>query len=556
MCADYTGQTIDDRYRLLQLLGEGGMGAVYLGEHIRMEKKVAIKFLHASLSDDPTAVKRFFREAKVAARLRHPNIINVLDTGVFSNREPYLVMEFLEGVSLHTLLTRTDTGTLTLPATLGIMEPVLNALETAHRAGIVHRDLKPDNIFLTRPSVGDPVIKLIDFGVSKFLTPNIQSQLTLTGTAVGTPMYMSPEQIAADGELDHRADLYAVGVILYKTLSGELPFKADNYHQLLMKILTAGPIPPKEANPEFPDEMVPVVSKLLQKEPPQRYESAEALLADLKNLDAYAERKTELDLYTSGIVHPDIAVGNIGENAGAGSHDTLRDKVSVSQANAPKGHNQESGARDLDHWTNTMNPRVRLKETLLLVFIIVGVLGAVIGTLVRPSGERSRDSMQTAGKPASQNQNRIEGGLSVAPPVVKSPVLEAVKIQVTGIPSDAAIFYGKAPVSQNPFLVQPTKSLVPLKVTAPGYKNFVKWVLPDQDRTIEVALVPETTAQVVGPSPDTIEYATETEKQFTNEHTKKTTSQRRRQEPRENQPSEEKIVDIGGVAKFTNRFDD
>jgi serine/threonine protein kinase len=186
---------LDGRYRIDRLLGEGGMGAVYLASHVGLGRQVAIKFLHADLISREDVVGRFYREAQAAAAIRHKNIIEVFDVGMSAKGEPFLVMEYLEGESLAGLLKRV--GPLSLGAACAVMEPVLQALQAAHRKGIVHRDLKPDNIFLAYQQGEPPVVKIIDFGISKFTQGELDKWRTKTGSVMGTPAYMSPEQARA-----------------------------------------------------------------------------------------------------------------------------------------------------------------------------------------------------------------------------------------------------------------------------------------------------------------------------------------------------------------------
>jgi serine/threonine protein kinase len=218
---------LDGRYRIVRLLGEGGMGAVYLASHVGLGRDVAIKFLHAEFISREDIVGRFRREAQAAAAIRHKNIIEVFDVGMSPQGEPFLVMEYLEGESLAGLLKRV--GPLSLGAACAVMEPTLQALQAAHRKGIVHRDLKPDNIFLAYQEGEPPVVKIIDFGISKFTQGDPDKWRTRTGAVMGTPAYMSPEQARGSASLDHRTDLYSMGTILFEMLTGGLPYAGTNF---------------------------------------------------------------------------------------------------------------------------------------------------------------------------------------------------------------------------------------------------------------------------------------------------------------------------------------
>jgi serine/threonine-protein kinase len=233
------GALLDGRYRIVRLLGEGGMGSVYLASHVGLGRDVAIKFLHADLASRDEMVGRFHREAQAAAAIRHKNIIEVFDVGMSPQGEPFLVMEYLEGESLAGLLKRA--GPLNLGAACAVMEPTLQALQAAHRKGIIHRDLKPDNIFLAHQQGEPPVVKIIDFGISKFTQGEIDKWRTKTGSILGTPAYMSPEQARGSAGLDHRTDIYSMGTIFFEMLTGALPFAGNNFAEYLSAMLIEDP---------------------------------------------------------------------------------------------------------------------------------------------------------------------------------------------------------------------------------------------------------------------------------------------------------------------------
>ena len=250
---------LDERYRIVRLLGEGGMGAVYLAEHVGLGKQVAVKVLHAEFTNRDDAIARFRREAQVAAALRHKNIIEVFDVGVSARGEPYLVMEYLEGESLRGLMARSKR--IDLGAACAIIEPVLLALQAAHRKGIVHRDLKPDNVFLAYEPGEPMLVKLIDFGISKFASADPDRWRTQTGMVLGTPNYMSPEQARGAANVDQRTDLYAVGTILYELLTGDLPYTGQSFTEFFARLLTEEPRSPRALYADLPAEVEPLLHK-------------------------------------------------------------------------------------------------------------------------------------------------------------------------------------------------------------------------------------------------------------------------------------------------------
>ncbi|MFK7986992.1 MAG: protein kinase [Sandaracinaceae bacterium] len=275
------GQVVANRYRVLALLDEGGMGAVYVAEHLLIGRKVALKRLHPELTSDEMAVARFQREARAAAATGHEHIVEVLDLGFADDGAPFLVMEYLRGSSLAKLL---DAETSLAPRrACRITGQVLAALDAVHDRGIVHRDLKPDNLFLTRKQGDTDFVKVVDFGISKTQPAEGETRmdLTRTGVMMGTPFYMSPEQARGVKQLDHRVDLFAAGVILYEMLTGTLPFDGENYHQLLQAILSGKHDPVQTRRRDLDPELAAVVERAIANRPDDRYQTAREMLTAL-----------------------------------------------------------------------------------------------------------------------------------------------------------------------------------------------------------------------------------------------------------------------------------
>jgi serine/threonine-protein kinase len=249
------GTMLDDKYRIERLLATGGMGAVYLGTHTRLRKRVAIKILNPQLSSTPM-IERFHREAITASQIGHEGIAQVTDIGTSREGEPFLVMEYLEGESLANRLHRL--GALAIQDACELGCTILSPLGAAHRAGIVHRDLKPDNVFLVRQSRGETV-KLLDFGISRTVGCTSEFRLTNTGLVLGTPYYMSPEQARGESQITPAADLYAFGVILYETLVGDVPIRAENYNQLMYRVTIGEFARPREQRPEIPEDLEQII---------------------------------------------------------------------------------------------------------------------------------------------------------------------------------------------------------------------------------------------------------------------------------------------------------
>jgi len=277
-----TGDIIDGKYRIVRLLGEGGMGAVYEGENTRIHRRVAIKVLHSGVAEQGEAVARFEREAQAAGRIGSEHIVEVLDLGTLQSGDRYLVMEFLDGDGLGARIK--DKGSLTPAELCPIAHQLMEGLAAAHGAGIIHRDLKPDNVFLLRNRAGQAdFVKLLDFGISKFnqLSGDSGFSMTRTGAVMGTPYYMAPEQAKGSREMDHRVDLYAAGVILYEALTGQVPFNADTFNELLFKIVLEEPQPLEKMNPNVDSGFAAIVTKAMARDPGHRFQSAKDFQAAL-----------------------------------------------------------------------------------------------------------------------------------------------------------------------------------------------------------------------------------------------------------------------------------
>jgi eukaryotic-like serine/threonine-protein kinase len=265
------GTIIADRYRLTRQLGEGGMGSVWAAEDEKLRRAVAVKLVTERIADSERALARFEREAMSVARLRSPYIAQVYDYGV-EDGSPYIIMELLEGEDLKAMLT--SSGRLTVEQTAGIVVPIAKALHAAHNTGIVHRDLKPANVFLAREH-GEEVCKVFDFGVAKALNDLADdSDATAEGVLLGTPRYMSPEQAHGAKQVDHRSDLWGLGVIAYLCLTGRLPFVAVGTGHVLVKICTEEPPSPSELVPGFPAEVDEFFRIALAKDADARFQSA------------------------------------------------------------------------------------------------------------------------------------------------------------------------------------------------------------------------------------------------------------------------------------------
>lgn len=271
------GALIDNRYEVQTVVGEGGMGTVYEVRHRALGKRFALKALRKDLALDGEIAARFIQEARTAAAVSHPGLVEITDFGRLESGQVYFVMEFLEGQSLAALLRLG--GELPAARGLDIVHQLVHALKAAHDASIVHRDLKPDNIHIGRGDGERDLVKIVDFGLAKVIG---SSRLTRAGMVFGTPHYMSPEQAAGE-VVDHRADIYALGIVMYEMFTGRVPFEADSYMGVLTKHMYMAPAAPSSLSPEIKSlgALEDVILRCLQKRPEARYENLGALLTEL-----------------------------------------------------------------------------------------------------------------------------------------------------------------------------------------------------------------------------------------------------------------------------------
>jgi serine/threonine-protein kinase len=364
---DLSGRTLGD-YRLLHRLGRGGMGQVYLAEQLSLKRQVAIKLLRFDLSDTGTALKRFQMEAETIARLNHPNIVQIYQLAEADGIR-FMVLEYVQGRNLRHYLERK--GPPDLPICLSIIRQVACALQKAHEAGIVHRDIKPENILLTRRVE----VKVADFGLSRLCAPQQPAlHLTQSGVTVGTPLYMSPEQVQGQ-TVDHRSDIYSFGVTCYHLLAGEPPFQGNTAFDVALKHVKEEPPPLTAFRPDVPIELAAMVHKMMAKRPEERYQSMRDILRDLGRI------REKMTSSASEMSRPRL-------NSSDGSIPPL---VAVRIENASPSANHQTPA------TNPLpvtRPRWLWYATVATLGLLMGGVGAVLHSstmnrLVTTSGETS-----------------------------------------------------------------------------------------------------------------------------------------------------------------------
>ena len=440
------GDILSQKYELVRLLGEGGMGAVFEARHVLIGKRLAVKFLHPQFAQNSELVARFSREAQAAAAIGHRSIIDITDIGMSEDASVYLVMEFLEGHDFGATIHRNH-GMLPVDQVAYITAQTLSALAAAHDAGIVHRDLKPDNIFLVATGQALPDIKLLDFGISKMThSGNPQDRLTKTGTMMGTPYYMAPEQAKGAKHIDHRVDIYAMGVIMYEALTGTVPFQAENTFALAYEILNAELTPLRDHRPDLSPELEALVLKAMDRDMNGRFETAEEMLYGvLPFLTESARDRVTMPSKGSGeerlSVDPAMPSNPIitpapGTGSGIGSV--------PSSSGTGTDMAWQSGIQ-----TGYDAPRSRKGLVLGAIgaCVVIAVL-AVVGLLlfigdeeesVRPPPPPVAASAPT---PAPPVPSAAPAEATVTPPVAN----DNVTITLVGVPDDAQVFLDDAPI--------------------------------------------------------------------------------------------------------------
>jgi serine/threonine-protein kinase len=280
MTADeWVGQIIAGKYRVEGLLGKGGMGLVLHARHVRLDEQVAIKILLPSMLEVPGMINRFLREARAASKIKSRHVARVTDVDVLPDGVPYMVMEYLDGMSLSSL--RKREGVLEIHEAVRYVVEACDAIAEAHSLGIVHRDLKPANLFLARGRDGEEIIKVLDFGISKVDAPGEQDT-TRTGQMMGSPKYMAPEQMLSMHDVDGRSDIWSLGAILYDLIAGRTPFVADTVAQLCSLVLNTRPATPRLLRADLPEGLEAIILRCLERKPSDRFADVAELVAALR----------------------------------------------------------------------------------------------------------------------------------------------------------------------------------------------------------------------------------------------------------------------------------
>jgi serine/threonine-protein kinase len=380
------GSVIADKYIVERVIGEGGLGVVVSAHHQHLEQTVAIKYLRPKVLGSKVVTDRFLREARLAAKIRSEHVVRVFDVGIHASGVPYMIMEHLEGTDLgHVLVT---SGPLVIERAVDYVLQACEALAEAHVAGIVHRDLKPDNLFLATVS-GKSTVKVLDFGISKMSSKRSDtgrlSELTEANDQFGTPVYMSPEQLRSASDVDTRADVWAVGVILFELLSGQLPFDAPGLPELCTAILNLPPASLTDLRPSLPESLEAVVERCLAKDPDQRFQNVAELAQELRSFASAAGRQS-VDHVVRVVRDGGEVVRPSTPTAGEASARVLREArtLAPSESRSPESRTALTTSSAATSWGSIrIAPPGPRRKVVLLATAGVGLLVAVGVTLVR-----------------------------------------------------------------------------------------------------------------------------------------------------------------------------
>src|SRR6478609_3021106 len=443
----YLGATIDGRYKVEALLGEGGMGVVYRCVHTIIGKKVAMKVLRADLARDAEVTERFLNEAKAASSIGNAHIIDISDFGQFPDGAAYFVMEYLNGQPMSKLVE--GSHPLAVQRILHLARQIAEGLSAAHAANIVHRDLKPDNIFLVDRGGQRDFVKILDFGIAKVSSSAEGSKLTRAGAVFGTPHYMSPEQ-AAGQPVDHRGDIYSFGVILYELASGRLPFDADNFMGILTQHMYKAPVPIRALVPvpqDVPPGLEAIILKCLSKRPEHRYQSMQELIL-------------EFDKMAAGGV-PDAVPEMMARSGGF---------------NVPVDYFKKGQMPQPVPATPSLHPRARRSRWPVYAGVagVLAAIGIVVGIFAKSGSSAALQTSQTS-LTAENTANKVVAPHTAGPAASAAPAAPAIaskQVLLAAAPIDAHVFRDTEDLGQSPVSVTVEDGhTVELEIRREGYKT-------------------------------------------------------------------------------------
>jgi serine/threonine-protein kinase len=497
------GKTIGN-YIVRHKLGEGGMGSVYVAEHPSIGKRVALKVLQAEFVSQPEIVSRFFHEAKAVNDIQHPNIVDIIDFGTIAPANPtdpptvYFIMEYIVGSSLSDLIRRE--APLRPERAIAIALQVADALSASHRMGIVHRDLKPDNVMLVSRGREQDFVKLLDFGIAKLTGNATNTHRTRTGMVIGTPQYMSPEQCEGRSNIDHRTDIYALGIVLYQMLTSKVPFAGDGFGEVLIQQMAMPPLAPSAIVPLIPEYLELIVLKALEKRADHRYQRMDdmtlALQAPMQYVESHGGRTGFL---TTPIVRDPRMTG-----AGA---------AVVMLTPAPNRALQPTtlgGSAAQLTGTAAAKRGTSIAASLALAVAGAGVaVACVVVAVIARSGDHPADRIAAPSAPVSKPepnpatqpepapvQPPPAPAQPAAPPPVTTTAIEAkpaktVRVSVDSRPEGATVTIDGEETGKTPYAGELDRRDTPveIKLALAGYVPVTKKVNPSDNVALSLSLV-------------------------------------------------------------------
>jgi serine/threonine-protein kinase len=435
------GQILGGKYRVDRVLGAGGMGMVVAATHLQLEERVAIKFLLPEALQNSEAVARFGREARAAVKIRGEHVARVIDVGSFDNGAPYMVMEHLDGRDLSALLK--ERGAFQPWDAVDAILQACEALAEAHALGIVHRDLKPANLFMTRRPDGTPSVKVLDFGISKVTNASASDNaMTKTSAVMGSPLYMSPEQMTASRDVDARTDIWAIGVVLYELLTGRAPFCAETLPEICGLILMATPAAVRDFSPSTPEALQVAVLRCLEKDRSRRFQSVSELA---QALSPFGSRATSRSLERiSRILGGDGAQYEAPLSAPQGGH----------AASATGGTQSNWGQTNVSR----SNPVPLMAAAAAVVMLVGGGLAALFLWHSKAPETGATDTAASVG--AAPAANAVPSAAPLVPVITRAPTVGVAPASTIASPAAKAVSVPAAP--------RPTLALKPATAPMPA----------------------------------------------------------------------------------------
>ena len=423
------GDILASKYRVEKVLGVGGMGVVVAAEHIELSQKVALKFLLKQAAANDALVGRFLREARASVRLKGAHVAKTLDVGRLEDGAPYIVMEYLDGHDLHAEI-RGAEGPLPIETAVSYVVQAAEGLAEAHSLGIVHRDLKPGNLFLTRGVDGRPLVKVLDFGISKTMDPSVGGDgLSLTNTSMllGSPLYMSPEQMRSSKHVDERSDLWALGAIAFELLTGRVPFEADTILELCFKVAQEKAPNPSTLRADLPNELCEAVMKCLEKDPGDRFSNVGELAQAFEPFALPRDRGTAeraLDVLGTGKRPPMRSIPAVATSSP--TPPATPAPVAAPAPGVPQSSPSQAEAVAAAAWGTTQaHPPTRSKKGIVAAIGGVVVVAALAGTMLASRNKvpetapaMAASAMPSAASTASASADANDASAAVVPSAV------------------------------------------------------------------------------------------------------------------------------------------